>query len=964
MKIRSSRWLMMAASPFALMAASPAFAQDATTTDAQAEPTASTQPNSADASAAEAAPTKEDTIVVTGFRAALRGATATKKRSDAIVEAVNAEDIGKLPDNGIGESIARLPGLSAQRAAGRANIISIRGFGPDFSITTLNGREQTTTNDSRAVEFDQFPSEILNQVVVYKSPQADLTSQGLVGTIDLRTIRPLDAGKRVLAVGARGTVVDQKLQPDSNRFGYRVYGTYVDQFADDSVGVALSASYTDEPYQTRDWNAWGYDKFDADHSLTTGVKTWVESSNLKRLGLNGTVQGRLSDSLTMTVDGFYSNFKEHVNQRGFEFPDFPAWGFSTLTNPQFDGGLVTGGTFNGVYANVENYAVDRDADLYSVGWNTAYDGHNGWKAFLDLSFSKTDRTDNSIETTLGSGYHQTGPSDNISFQWSDKGPTFTPGLDYSDPSVFVLTDLHGWGGSVNQAGYHKIRHEKDDLKQARAEIEREFGGFLDAVKVGASYIDRQKQLVADEAYLIPANGALTAAVPSDLLLSSVTMDRGIGPIVTYDPRELVGAGVLDEYTDATTLDRARRKAYDVKEKLFTPYIMGVIKADLGTTQLTGNIGVQAVHADQSSTGFAFVGGTPALVTSGDKYWTILPSMNLSFRMPNDVVVRFAAAREQMRPRLPDMRATQDYSYDTTKQILSGGGGNPLLRPYRASAVDLNVEKYFGSKGYVALQTFYKKIDRYIASGVTAFDYTGYPLPPNAPANTPTEGTYSGQVNTKGGNMYGAEFAGTLPFEVFSPALSGFGITGGAGYTKSKVKDFYGNEAPIAGYSKWVANLTAFYENSGFSLRGSMRYRSSFRGDFVDFDGNPQAQEVLGETVYDAQVGYDFPDTSSMRGLSVYLQGQNLTNTRQATTLPEVDPLAFMKYQTYGRRFVAGFTFKPNIDRAVPPPPAPVLPPPPPEVPAPATQTCSDGSVVLATDTCPVPPPPTPAPERG
>ena len=95
--------------------------------------------------------------------------------------------------------------------------------------TTLNGREQTTTNDFRAVEFDQFPSEILNQVVVYKTPAANLTSQGLVGTIDLRTIRPLDAGKRIIAIGARGSYVDQKLQPDFYNKGYRVYGTYVDQ---------------------------------------------------------------------------------------------------------------------------------------------------------------------------------------------------------------------------------------------------------------------------------------------------------------------------------------------------------------------------------------------------------------------------------------------------------------------------------------------------------------------------------------------------------------------------------------------------------------------------------------------------------------------------------------------------------------------------------------------------------------
>jgi len=200
----------------------------------------------------------EGEIIVTGFRGALQSATANKKRTESLVESVNAEDIGKLPDNSIGESIARLPGLAAQRSNGRANIVSIRGFGPDFSTTTLNGREQTTTNDSRAVEFDQFPSEVLSGVDVYKTSQADRTAGGLVGSINLRTIRPLDAGKRIVAVGARGTFVDQKVIPTSTDKGYRVYGTYVDQFADDTMGIALSAAYSDEPYQTTDWNAWGY----------------------------------------------------------------------------------------------------------------------------------------------------------------------------------------------------------------------------------------------------------------------------------------------------------------------------------------------------------------------------------------------------------------------------------------------------------------------------------------------------------------------------------------------------------------------------------------------------------------------------------------------------------------------------------------------------------------------------------
>ena len=116
----------------------------------------------------------DNVIVVTGFRAALESAVNENRNSDLILESVTAEDIGKLPDDSIGESIARLPGITSQRRNGRANVIAIRGLGPDFSQTLLNGREQTSTGDNRAVEFDQYPSEVVSQVNVYNTPSASL----------------------------------------------------------------------------------------------------------------------------------------------------------------------------------------------------------------------------------------------------------------------------------------------------------------------------------------------------------------------------------------------------------------------------------------------------------------------------------------------------------------------------------------------------------------------------------------------------------------------------------------------------------------------------------------------------------------------------------------------------------------------------------------------------------------------
>jgi iron complex outermembrane recepter protein len=162
----------------------------------------------------------EDEVVVTGFRSSIASSIKTKKNEKSIVEVVTAEDIGKLPDVSIAESLARLPGLTTQRLDGRAQVLSIRGLGPDLSTALLNGREQVSTSDNRGVEFDQYPAELLASAVVYKTPYAGLIGQGLAGTVDLRTIRPLDHKERILSASARYEYNNRSsLNPDNSRRG-------------------------------------------------------------------------------------------------------------------------------------------------------------------------------------------------------------------------------------------------------------------------------------------------------------------------------------------------------------------------------------------------------------------------------------------------------------------------------------------------------------------------------------------------------------------------------------------------------------------------------------------------------------------------------------------------------------------------------------------------------------------------
>ena len=420
---------------------------------------------------------------------------------------------------------------------------------------------------------------------------------------------------------------------------------------------------------------------------------------------------------------------------------------------------------------------------------------------------------------------------------------------------------------------------------------------------------RSKSLVPDEYFLQLSGDRLQAQVPSQYLLSPTNLDYlGLGPMVSYNPLDLLEGG---EYVIIpNTAEDVLFKTFSIDEDIMTFFVQGNIESDFGNALLTGNFGVQAIHTDQSSTGFVNTGAAQGIIerTIGDNYWDILPSLNLSLRFDSDFVIRFAAAREIQRPRLDDMRVNFSYGVDPVERIVTGSGGNPSLRPYRATAFDLNFEKYFGNKGYLAAQLFYKKLHNYIYTAEFPFDYSSYPVVDPGYAFS-YQGRISAPINGDGGEIYGIEAAGTLPFETFVSALEGFGVTGGVSYTKSKIQPDPNTPASdIPGYSRWVANGTAYFEKGGFSVRGSMRYRSTFLGDFSGFGANRVRRRAKAETIIDAQIGYDFQSDSALEGLSLFIQGFNLTNEPFVAINPG-EPLQVMNYQNYGRRFMGGFTYK-------------------------------------------------------
>ena len=792
-----------AASPFAIgvalmIGASPAQAQDVPP-PVEEEPASEEEVRQGTTDPA-AVP---DTIIVTGLRGSIRNSVAQKRNSTSIVEVITAEDIGKLPDASIAESLSRLPGLTTQRFDGRASKLSVRGLAPDFTTTTLNGREMVSSDNNRAVEFDQFPSELLSGAVVYKTPDAALTAQAIGGTVDLLTMRPLSQSRRTIVVGLRGELNDKgKLNSDTNDKGYRANIAYIDKNASGTLGWALGYARMVQPIQEQYIHVWGYDDLDpgtGTAQFVQGIKPYAKSNELTRDGLLGVVEVEPNPGWRARVDAFYSKFRDDQTLRGQEIAGYTASSREILTT---EDGVVTSGLWNNIRTQSRNDFSDRDSKTFAVGFNNVFEFADVYSVEFDASYSEADRSFASVETYTSTGRGGTGLSDDITYTLGgENGLTVDANLDYSDPNLWRLGDNLGWGGPLcteaqgwqcaSQDGYRNTETSSDDLTAFKLAATREMSGAFKAVRIGAKYSMRGKDHTRFGEFMMLDDYPALVQIPSSLLIEPTDLDfLGIGPTISYDARALVASGIYNFFPDHNNLLAAATNAWAVDENVFNGYIMADLDMMLGTVPLNGNVGVQLVHTDQESTGNAAIINAGVInvqeITQGDKYWEVLPSANLIFDVADNHKLRVGIARVLARPRMDQMNASRSFGFDPTKATnteiedspWSGGGGNPQLRPWLAWQFDLSYEHYFGQGGYFAIAPFYKHLQNYIYDSTVLADFSGITAPgPIQP--TITQGFITAPDNGEGGKIYGLELSGSLPFSVFSTALEGFGAIGSA-----------------------------------------------------------------------------------------------------------------------------------------------------------------------------------------
>ncbi|MGH6613995.1 TonB-dependent receptor [Sphingomonas sp.] len=358
---------------------------------------------------ADPAADQGDDIIVTGIRASLRASADIKRDAQGVVDAISAEDIGKFPDTNLAESLQRITGVSIDRSNGEGSLVTVRGFGPEFNLVTLNGRQMPTAligdggsaPSSRSFDFANLASEGVAAVEVYKSGRATLESGGIGSTINIRSPRPFDRPGTRGSLSVKG-VIDTS-QRGKNDITPEISGIFSTTLADDRIGIALIGSYQKRKAGTNQanvgWrdgllgsadrtnpneNNWGAlalpgqsgfgnitNRPDANDVYQVPQNASYEFNDIDRERINGQaiLQFRPTDALTATIDYTYS--RNTVEARN---SNVGVWFNHGDTVSAWTDGPVAGPIFYTERFSPPDPGCQAPAPLCSVGKDLSYSG--------------------------------------------------------------------------------------------------------------------------------------------------------------------------------------------------------------------------------------------------------------------------------------------------------------------------------------------------------------------------------------------------------------------------------------------------------------------------------------------------------------------------------------------------------------------------------------------------------------
>ena len=826
--MRLKSLVLASTSLFMLAGAAPALAQ------------ADSTPAPGQDAAAQSGVEDDNAIVVTGIRQSLQSAQSLKRNSAQIVDAIVAEDIGKLPDIAVSDTAARIVGVQVDRGGGEAGRVLVRGL-PDFN-TSYNGREIFTA-ETRQVALQDFPSGSIGAIEVFKASTADLIEPGLAGLVNVRSRRPFDFDGFEVAGSAWGLYTYQadKITPNGNLLITDRWDTGIGE-----IGVLVGGSYTQLKYKD---STRSNTDFIADPGTPGGVVRLPDIQRVNygvgdraRPSANAAIQWRPSPGLEFYAEGLYQGFRNKISDRELSVPlyggTFSGLVFRDGTN------LVESGTVTGS-RRAEGWqgATYNKTDTYQFALGGSYEDE-GLRISADLA-----RTDSTFTgSTESIDYHLSGPS-NVDFDLDtdgdEGGAAFDiTNIDLTDPANYRFRGL-----------YEEAQQAKGKDWQARVDVSYETGvDFLKAVEAGFRFTDRDAHrefgnrywnfLVADYSPVAISAVPLTYELfaPGFRGADADVPTRWFAPTYQSVRDNLVQ---LREFAIATSAGQPGNAStgtvaadpmatYDANEKTWAGY--GQIRYEIGGDsgiRVDGAIGMRVVKTALDISGTSNVNGTITPVDVTRSYWDWLPNASARIRFSDQLTLRVSATKTRTKPTFAQLNPSASFgppatcptgvdpSSDACRRV--GNGGNPYLNPFESNNYDASLEYYFAPTGFASAAVFRR-------------DLSGFIQPSQVRYTDPVLGPVlvNGSVNTGHGRIDGAEAQFQTFLDVFGVGgfFNAFGVQANVTYLDAKTDQatntpgVYARE-PIVGVSKWAYNLAGIYENAGLSLRLSYNYRSDF-----------------------------------------------------------------------------------------------------------------------------------------
>lgn len=839
-------------------------------------------------------------IVVNGIRGSLRDALRAKRANSEVTETISSKDIGVLPDVTIADQLARLPGVNATRDRGNASQAAVRGLGPRLVLGLVNGREVASSEPDRNVRWENYPSEIVAGVTLYKSQAADLIAGGVAGTIDIRTIRPLDyAGPAFTARGGALYNDGGKDIPGYSPWGARGSAQWVKKLSD-TLGFYVGGTYQKQRNGFESFQGWGYNTVDTGTpprlngqpvNAPWGAQTEVKGLAESRWSGSAGLQWKPNDHWDVSADFLYSKVKIDERQYQQWYGRQNGWGdwggtigapgdIYQTGNYTLVGNTITGATLNN-FSSVTNILshYNEDKDLIASGLNARYSG-DGWTVTGDISYSEAMRKN--VWAALATESY---PQSTTFATGAGQIPSITvSGGNPADPAAQVIPSYY-------PGLYNGPQRLKDRLGAGKVDFYHDLtGGFFTGMGVGIRYSNRIKELATNTAVVTTKTGGNYTITASQL--QSFTLGNFTAPPILFGDYDAIAPQALNIGTP--TLDPTQ--SWRVRENDFEGYLKADFSHDLGAVPLNGNLGVRFVDVTTDSTAQSATtswNGTANVtsyspVNANAHYFRALPSVNLNFDLTQQLKLRAGAARVISRPPLDELRANQALSFYPPN--LTGSAGNPYLRPFMATQGDLSLEWYFHDNALLALAGYYKDVDSNIG-------YTQRQAVINGQ-------TYSitGPANGKGGNIYGGELTFQTPFW-FVPALKDFGVYSNVAVAGSTVRELApaSNPLPMVGLAKFTGEFDVYYSAHGIDARVAVKHHTPFTVMY-GWDGS-QLTRLDSETILGASISAEI-----IKNVSVRFQANNLTNqAARFTWNNDINQIA--RYEKYGRSYLFDVTFK-------------------------------------------------------